>query len=384
MVRPRTPLSSYGTITVQAVEYASPDGGRSRLRVVEKPGRRHGLWRARTRYRFDDGKLRQVERFAESEAKASAKLRQALTMIAASTATEVKRETRIGDLGERFLTSKTKIAPRTLADYTRIVRNVIVPRIGDLAVSEAGPDRLQRFLDVVAAESGPGAAKTARAVLSGMMGVAARAEAVHGNPVRELERTESSGAHGSIAIPLGELPGILDRVRADTRLVDIDLVDLIVFLAGTGVRISEGCALAWPDVDLDAGVVEIRKSKTNAGKRRIRVSSTVVAMLMARRVRGGPNDDGVVFPTVLGRARDPRAAAREWADARERLGLPARYTFHAFRKTMATLLDQAGLTARDIAEYLGHTNPALTQTVYMSKTVGGTRAADAVDSILTK
>ncbi|MCJ1708726.1 site-specific integrase [Microbacterium sp. VKM Ac-2923] len=305
-------------------------------------------------------------------------------MIAASTATEVKRETRIGDLGERFLTSKTKIAPRTLADYTRIVRNVIVPRIGDLAVSEAGPDRLQRFLDVVAAESGPGAAKTARAVLSGMMGVAARAEAVHGNPVRELERTESSGAHGSIAIPLGELPGILDRVRADTRLVDIDLVDLIVFLAGTGVRISEGCALAWPDVDLDAGVVEIRKSKTNAGKRRIRVSSTVVAMLMARRVRGGPNDDGVVFPTVLGRARDPRAAAREWADARERLGLPARYTFHAFRKTMATLLDQAGLTARDIAEYLGHTNPALTQTVYMSKTVGGTRAADAVDSILTK
>ncbi len=51
---------------------------------------------------------------------------------------------------------------------------------------------------------------------------------------------------------------------------------------------------------------------------------------------------------------------------------------------MATLLDQAGLTARDIAEYLGHTNPALTQTVYMSKTVGGSRAADAVDSILTK
>lgn len=362
MARPRTPLSSYGTIHAMQVE----------------PGK----WRARTRYRFDDGRLRQVERFAPSEAKAKAKLREALVTIQASTAAEVKRETRVRDLGERFLASKTKIAPRTLADYTRIVRNVIVPRIGDLAVSEAGPDRLQRFLDVVAAESGPGAAKTARAVLSGMMGVAARAEAVHGNPVRELERTQSSGSHGSIAIPLADLPGILDRVRVDARLVDVDLVDLVVFLAGTGVRIGEGCALAWSDVDLDAGVVEIRKSKTNAGKRRIRVSSTVIAMLMARRVRGGPNDDGLVFPTVLGRPRDPRAAAREWADARERLELPDRYTFHAFRKTMATLLDQAGLTARDIAEYLGHTNPALTQTVYMSKTVGGTRAADAVDSLL--
>lgn len=364
MARPRTPLNSYGNIGVQRVET--------------------GKWRARTRYRFDDGTLRQVERFASTAAGARAKLRQALTTIAASTATEVKRETRVRDLGERFLESKTKIAPRTLADYTRIVRNVIVPRIGDLAVSEVGPQRLQRLLDAIAAESGPGAAKTARAVLSGMMGVAARSEAIKSNPVRELEATTSSGSHGSVAIPIADLPGILDRVRADARLQEMDMVDLVVFLAGTGVRIGEGCAVAWPDVDLDAGIVEIRKSKTNAGKRRIRVSSTVIAMLMARRVRGGPNDDGLVFPTILGRARDPRAAAREWADARERLELPDRYTFHAFRKTMATLLDQAGLTARDIAEYLGHTNPALTQTVYMSKTVGGRRAAAAVDSILTK
>lgn len=364
MARPRTPLSAYGAIHTLQVE----------------PGK----WRARTRYRFDDGRLRQVERFAPSEAKAKAKLREALTSIQASTATEVRRETRVSDLGERFLASKTKIAPRTLVDYTRIVRNVIVPRIGDLAVSEAGPDRLQRFLDVVAAESGPGAAKTARAVLSGMMGVAARAEAVKGNPVRELERTESSGSHGSVAIPLGDLPGILDAVRADRTLQALDMVDLVVFMAGTGVRIGEACALAWDDVDLDAGTVAVRKSKTDAGVRRIRVSSTVVAMLVSRRVAGGPNDAGQVFPTPLGRKRDPRAAARDWADARDRIGLPDRYTFHAFRKTMATLLDQAGLTARDIAEYLGHTNPALTQTVYMSKTVGGTRAADAVDGVLKR
>lgn len=362
MARPRTPLSSYGTIHAVQIE----------------PGK----WRARTRFRFDDGRLRQVERFAPSEAKAKAKLREALVTIQASNSAEVKRETRVRDLGERFLASKTKIAPRTLADYTRIVRNVIVPRIGDLAVSEAGPDRLQRFLDVVAIESGPGAAKTARAVLSGMMGVAARAEAVRGNPVRELERTRSGGSGGSVAIPIGELPAVLDAVRADERLQGADLVDLITFIAGTGVRISEACALAWEDVDIEAGTVAIRKSKTSAGVRRITVSSTLVEMLIARRGGAVPNDAAQVFPTVLGRQRDPRAVARDWADARRRLGLPDRYTFHAFRKTMATLLDQAGLTARDIAEYLGHTNPALTQTVYMSKTVGGTRAADAVDSLL--
>jgi integrase len=59
------------------------------------------------------------------------------------------------------------------------------------------------------------------------------------------------------------------------------------------------------------------------------------------------------------------------------------YTFHAFRKTVATALDQAGLSARDVAEYLGHADPSLTQSVYMSKTVGGSRAADAIDQVLS-
>lgn len=362
MGRPRTPLNSYGKITLDLVA----------------PGK----WRARTRYRFDDGTLRQVERHGETETKAANALKRALVGIQTPTTTAVRRDTRIRDLGERFLATKTKIAPRTLADYTRIVRNVIVPRIGGLAIAEASPDRLQRFLEEVSASSGPGAAKTARAVLSGMMGVAARSEAVHGNPVREVERMSSSGDRAAVAIPLAELPGLLDRVRADAQLADLDMVDLIVFCAGTGVRISEACALRWEDVDLDAGTVLVRKSKTDAGVRRITVSGAVTGMLVARRVQGGPNDAGVVFPTPLGRVRDPRGAARDWADARARLGLSDRYTFHAFRKTVATLLDQAGLTARDIAEYLGHTNPALTQTVYMSKTVGGTRAADAIDNAL--
>lgn len=49
---------------------------------------------------------------------------------------------------------------------------------------------------------------------------------------------------------------------------------------------------------------------------------------------------------------------------------------------MATMLDQAGLSARDIAEYLGHANPSLTMNTYMSKTVGGTKAANAIDSVM--
>jgi integrase len=358
MARPRTPLSSYGAI----------------LAVEVEPGK----WRARTRYRFDDGKLRQVERFAPSRAKAETKLKQALTTIQATAAVDVKRETRLRDLGVRFMVAKAGRAPRTVEAYQHSIDKVIVPRIGDLAVSEATPERLQRFIDTVTRENGPGSAKTARAVLSGMLGLATRSDAVRANPVRELAPIEAK-PKGATAIPVADLPGLLEQVRGDERLVALDMVEMIEFIAGTGVRISEAIGLEWRDVDLAARTVTIRAAKTDAGERTIRVPKAVGRML---KVRGQVYGSVHVFPTALGKRRNARNTAREWADARERLGLPDGYTFHAFRKTVATALDQAGLTARDIAEYLGHANPALTQSVYMSKLVGGTRAADALDAVM--
>lgn len=357
MARPRTPLSSYGTISL--------------VEVVP------GKWRAHTRYRFDDGRLRQVERFAVSRAKAEVKLKKALTEIQVTVAVDVKRETRLRDMGGRFLTAKAGRAPRTVEAYTHSVHKVIVPRIGDLAVAEATPERLQRFIDLVTTENGPGAAKTARAVLSGMMGLAARSDAIRHNPVRELAPIEAK-VEGAVAVPLAELPTVLKKVRGDKRLVEVGLVSVIEFVAGTGARISEAVALEWADVNLKAKTVTIG-SKTEASVRTIRVPASVTRVL-----KGRPSRDGIVFPTALGKRWDSRRAAGEWKDARERLQLPDRWTFHAFRKTVATALDQAGLTSRDVAEYLGHKDPALTQRTYMSKVVGGRRAADALDLVMTK
>ncbi len=89
-------------------------------------------------------------------------------------------------------------------------------------------------------------------------------------------------------------------------------------------------------------------------------------------------EDDLVFPTILLKLRDPRNTAADWADARERLAI-GEYTFHS-RKTVGTALDP-GRPLGDIAEYLGHADPSLTQQVYMSKTVGGARAANALDGL---
>lgn len=175
------------------------------------------------------------------------------------------------------------------------MRKVIVPRIGDLAVSEATAERLQRTLDAIAAENGPGEAKKARAVLSGMMGLAARSDAVKANPVRELAPIQAK-AVGATSVPLSELPVILERVASDERLQSSDLVDLIEFMAGTGLGISEAIDLDGTDVAIIApagvptigAVMTVRKSKTNAGERRITVPAAVATMLARRTLDTAP------------------------------------------------------------------------------------------------
>lgn len=56
-------------------------------------------------------------------------------------------------------------------------------------------------------------------------------------------------------------------------------------------------------------------------------------------------------------------------------------TSHAFRKTTATILDDAGQTARQIADQLGHARPSLTQDAYMGRKAKNPAAADHLETI---
>lgn len=54
-------------------------------------------------------------------------------------------------------------------------------------------------------------------------------------------------------------------------------------------------------------------------------------------------------------------------------------TSHTFRKTVATRLDEAGLTPRQVADQLGHANPSMTLDVYFGRQVVSAEAARALD-----
>jgi integrase len=54
-------------------------------------------------------------------------------------------------------------------------------------------------------------------------------------------------------------------------------------------------------------------------------------------------------------------------------------TSHVYRKTVATLMDAAGLTARQAADQLGHAKVSMTQDNYFGRMNGPTGAAGVLE-----
>ena len=93
----------------------------------------------------------------------------------------------------------------------------------------------------------------------------------------------------------------------------------------------------------------------------------------------GARLDQPVFPDVNGGFRDPANVRREFREARGKETL-AWITSHSFRKTAATILDEAALPARLVADQLGHRRPSMTQDVYMGRRAVDSQVALALEA----
>ena len=92
----------------------------------------------------------------------------------------------------------------------------------------------------------------------------------------------------------------------------------------------------------------------------------------------GARLDQPLFPDLLGGFRDPANVRRELRGAGGEDTL-AWVTSHTFRKTAATILDEAALSARLVADQLGHSRPSMTQDVYMGRRAVDSQAALALE-----
>lgn len=352
-------------------------------------------YRARVHYRGQDGVTRTVDRFGQTKKAAREALQREIARRQVGD-TALDRSTRVGVLLDQWLAQvdKSTRAAQTKDLYRYLVEHYIRPRLAQLRIGEATTGRCDRTLQEIAEDS-PGVARSVRAVLNGVFKEAIRQGALpaEGNPIRNTTPISGRGKLARALLP-GEVDDITDRLRTSQRALDLDLPDLVDFALDTGCRIGELLAIRETDCDLAAATVLIRgtvvrrkgqglsiqdRTKSAAGERLLPLPPQAVGLLERRRdeLRLRPAE-GVVFGSPYRRTlRDPSNAAGDLRELMRTLGYPW-VTFHSFRKTVATRLDQAGLTANEIADQLGHSNPSMTQNAYIARKVASRRAADAL------
>jgi integrase len=83
---------------------------------------------------------------------------------------------------------------------------------------------------------------------------------------------------------------------------------------------------------------------------------------------------------LVGGHRDPNNVERD--HRRVRRGTPFEWVVpHTYRKTVSTMLDWQGLSARTIADQLGHSRISMTRDVYMGRPAVDQAAAAVLEGI---
>jgi len=281
------------------------------------------------------------------------------------------------------------VAPQSIAGYRSALDNLIVPALGGLRLPEATVGIIDQALADI--ERRGRSTAQARTVLRQMFALAVRHEAIASNPMHDVSRPRR-GHRQVEALTVEDARAVVEHARAycGSRALrkdglprggkprNPDLVELIVFLLGTGTRIGEALGVRWGDVDLTGDaplfhvsgtLVEPRKGYVESlhrqeipkgrERRTLVLPDAVVEMLADRRKRTqwrrlhdpvfASSRGTWLWPNNMRTRIRTAFAGTRWADLEP----------HTLRRTVGTLLThEAGVdVARD---FLGHSDPSVT------------------------
>ncbi len=350
----------------------------------------NGRWRATTRYRDTDGVTRTAEAWGTTGAAAERNLTASFQDRQAPSKSEISRTTRLSELSALWfaeIESNGRAGRRTIDGYKDTYNRVIAPALSGLRLNELTTGRLDRFLKNVAIDH-PATARHSKIVLTGIIGLAVRHDALHSNPIRDVGPIKLA-AKNVEALSVKDVQKLRTIIRdwqndptQKGRPRTSDLIDVLDIFLATGARIGEVLAIRWKDIDLKAkpptvtisGTVVMEKGrsayrqdhpKTKAGFRTMKLPPFAAHTLERKYAAEQPKPEDMLFPSSTGTVRSPHNFRRQWRDARA--GSPYEWvTPHVFRKSVATLIDQE-YSSKHAAAQLGHSGTAITEKHYIAK-----------------
>lgn len=348
-----------------------------------------------------DGQRREVARRGASRSEAKTNLIKALGDRPAFGGGDITAEVTLGAVAEAYFeqldraVKDGKRSYNTFRSYRSVWDTEISPAVGKLRVREATTSRLDAYLVSTRDRLKTDHRLAVKTVLTNVLTLAVRRGALTVNPMRETEGISRTEQKEVRSLSVEQVTIWLKHLATDPVAVKYSLLDFSLLMLATGARISEVLAILIEDVNLTTGSVVLdyritrvggeglqrvrRRGKKGAGTTLHLPSWAVEAV--ARRIVILDEETGPLFPGISVRWRDPRQIRDAIASVRTAAGSGDLdfLTSHTFRKTVATLLDNAGVDVRDIAAHLTHSSERTTERFYIERKATGAQTALALE-----
>jgi integrase len=276
--------------------------------------------------------------------------------------------------------------PSALRGYEQALRTRILPALGAAKLGDIRRSDVQRLVNRMMADGlEPSTVRNALMPLRAIYRQAVALDEVAVNPTTGVQLPAVRGKRERIASP-AEAARLLAALPSRDRAVWATALY-------AGLRSGELQALTDELVDLDTNVIRVQWSwdpkegrvapKSRAGRRTVPVPSELRKPLLEHRLARGRRG-GLFFGRPDGRPFSNQAlsqrAARTWrAAGLEPIGL------HECRHTFASLMIAAGVNAKTLATFIGHTSITVTLDRYGHLFPGSEKeAAGLLDSYLER
>lgn len=300
-------------------------------------------------------------------------------------------------------TAGPSLAPNTIRGYDAVIASA--KPLHAIPLGELTPEDIEGWLNRLTAkrhgqeEAKPASPKTrhnALAMLRTALGVAMQRGYVVRNVAMLVKMPRVPRVSREAMTP--------DVARAVLEATKEDRYAAAYALALCGLRLGEVLGLAWEDLDLEAGTVDVRyqamgsgktarraQLKTRSSEKPIALPPFVVAKLVEHRkaqreerlAKGWPRvDEGHVFITERGYVVNGSWLSKHFGELLVAAKLD-RLRFHDLRHGAATLLVAAGAHPRVAQALLRHSTSRITMEVYSHTTAAQEReAADMLEAML--
>jgi integrase len=315
---------------------------------------------------------------------------------------------------EWWLLHNGQLAAKTRSDYRWRLEVHLIPHFGEMALDAITVDTVERYIAAKLAEGerireaaatgepileevidrngrrmtrprqpmGPRSINMTVTLMAAILETAVERELVARNPAKGRgRRVRERASRRSYLETAGQIEALLGAAGALDQEATRERQHLhkratLAAMVFAGLRISELCALRWRDVDLDAGWLTVGDSKTDAGRRRVKIRGTLHDELRAVRSRRTAIDqDAYVFGTRTGRRQyecnvregtlgNAVKRANKHLLAQDLPPLPEHLTPHSLRRTFASVLYALGESPPVVMAEMGHTSPAPALRVY--------------------